>query len=437
MLILALAGCGQPSSRQDIPFAPPDAASLRHKGPIEHVVVIVQENRTVDDLFQFLPRARTQSWGLDSANRRVPLQPESLTVPYDIKHNHRVAWETEYNNGAMNGFNLDPSHCTNPGHCPSSYLRAYGYVPQSEVKPYYAMAEAYTFADEMFQTNQGPSFPAHQYLVSGTSTTYDGSPFRASENTGKRLGGCDSPPGTDVPVIDDEGKEHHSVFPCFDRRSIFTLLDDAGISWEYYQAFTGAHTFNAVDALKPIWNKKREYRANVIVPPSEVLKHINNRHLASVVYVTPTAAASDHPGRTDGSGPSWVASVVNAIGESPYWHNTAIIVTWDDWGGWYDHVKPSVRDSYELGFRVPMIVISPYAKRGYVSHVPYEFGSILKFIEETFALGSLGTTDAAANDLSDCFDFSAAPKAFEPIAAKYDASYFLRQPVDSSTPDDD
>ena len=117
------------------------------------------------------------------------------------------------------------------------------------------------------------------------------------------------------------------------------------------------------------------------------------------------SAASDHAGGTDGSGPSWVASVVNAVGESQYWNDTVVFVVWDDWAGWYDHVRPPMYNSYELGFRVPLIVISRYAKKGFVSHRLYEFGSILKFIEVHFALGSLGTTDARSDDLSDFFDY--------------------------------
>ena len=112
-------------------------------------------------------------------------------------------------------------------------------------------------------------------------------------------------------------------------------------------------------------------------------------------------------------------------------------MVWDDWGGWYDHVPPQIYNSYELGFRVPMIVVSPYAKRGYVSHTPYEFGSILKFIERTFDLASLGTTDVRANDLSDCFDFGAKPRVFKPIAAKYSARYFETLPISYENPDDD
>ncbi len=414
--------------------------ALRNAGAsqrIDHIIVIVQENRSVDDLFQFLPGANTQSWGLNSNNQRVSLEPDAITAPYDIEHNHDIAWRREYNNGAMNGFDRDLSVCSNHKRCPRHNVRAYGYVPQDEVQPYYTMAEEYAFGDKMFETSEAGSFPAHQYIVSGTSTIFDGAPDRASENPGHELGGCDSPPNTLVRVINEKGGERKKVYPCFDRRSIFTLLDSAGISWHYYQAHTGAHLWNAVDALEPIWSDTLEYEANVIVPPPQVLNDTKNGKLSSVVFVTPSAAQSDHADVTDGSGPSWVASVVNAVGESQYWKSSAIIVTWDDWGGWYDHVKPTVRNSLELGFRVPVIVISPYAKARYVSHTPLEFGSILKFIEETYDLGSLETTDRDANDLSDCFDFGQKPRKFQKIQSPLDAEYFLHLPDDPRSPDDE
>ncbi len=120
-----------------------------------------------------------------------------------------------------------------------------------------------------------------------------------------------------------------------------------------------------------------------------------------------------------------MASIVNAVGQSPYWQNTAIFITWDDWGGWFDHVQPQIYNSYELGFRVPLIVVSPYAKPGYVSHVQHEYGSILKYIEETFGLPSLGYTDARADDLADCFNYGQTPTPFQVITADRRAQYFL------------
>ncbi len=459
VLVVVLAGCAQEtgtrSSSQGLapalsaPFRKSDvrthfrAGGARPglgSGKISHVVIIIQENRTPDDLFSGLPGAHTEKSGLNSAGERVKLQPEPLTAPYDVDHSH-PAFETAYDSGKMDGFNIERSTCLSKTHaCVDEYLRAYAYVPRQEVQPYFTMATEYAFGDKMFASNSGPSFPAHQYLVSGTSTIEQGSSLRASENpvspTLKFEGGCDSPTGSLVMLIDANGTEDQQMYPCFDRPALTDLLDAQSLSWRYYQAHPGSGLWNALDAIKHIRDSP-EYSTHVVTPPSQVLTDIANGALASVVWITPTPKASDHAGVTNGSGPSWVASVVNAIGESQYWNNTAIFVTWDDWGGWFDHVKPPQYNSYELGFRVPLIVISPYAKQSYVSHHQHEFGSILKFVEQTFGLGSLGTTDVRADNLADCFDFSQNPRAFTPIPSSYGRKYFLSQPPSLENPDDD
>ncbi len=267
-----------------------------------------------------------------------------------------------------------------------------------------------------------------------------GSSERAAENPltpgGDFTGGCDAPQGSLVALIDPTGKESQAAFPCFDRPSLTDLIDAQSLTWRYYQQHSGAGLWNGPDAIAHIWDSP-EFKTDVVTPPYQVVTDITSGHLATVSWVTPTAAESDHAGTNDGSGPSWVATIVNAVGQSPYWNDSAIFVVWDDWGGWYDHVAPPQYNSYELGFRVPLIVISPYAKRGYVSHKQHEFGSILKFVEETFALGSLGTTDLRADDLADCFAFSKEPRRFTPIATRYPPSYFRRQSPSGPSPDDD
>ncbi len=416
-------------------------ASLHHlSSTIQHIVIIVQENRSPDNLFNGLPGADTVQYGMNSNGEQVPLDPIPLTAPYDISHQHS-AFEVEYAGGALDGFNLVKSTCRDRDGCPLSVRRAYAYVPQSDVQPYFTLATQYAFADRMFQTNQGPSFPAHQYILSGTSTIEQGSDLRAAENPrggeGDELtGGCDSPPDSSVLLIDPSGNENQSTYPCFDRPALTDLLEAQSLTWRYYVAHTGPGLWNAPDAIRHIRDSSG-YSTDVVHPPSRVLTDITSGKLATVSWVTPTLSASDHAGQTDGSGPSWVSSVVNAIGNSPYWSSTVIFVTWDDWGGWYDHVAPSQYNSYELGFRVPLIVISPYAKHGYVSHTQHEFGSILKFVEETFNLGSLGTTDVRADDLSDCFNFVQAPRAFKTISAPHGAAYFLHLPISTADPDDD
>ena len=409
------------------------------RGAITHIVIIVQENRTVDNLFNGLPGADTVQRGKNMRGRTVALEPISLTAPYDMSHRHE-AWRDDYHRGAMNGFSTEPENCHLPGQCPPRVTASYGYVPRTQTWQYWQMAEAFTFADELFQSNQGPSFPAHQYLISGTSTISDNSTLKASDNPDdsdgiSRQGGCDSVKSTRVKTIDPAGKDGKLVFPCFERKSIMDLMNKNGISWAYYQESGGAGQFHAPDAIKQI--RYGPSYDNVKWPSATVLRDIHKGRLAQVVFVTPSAKASDHPGRNNGTGPSWVASVVNAIGQSQYWRSTAIIVTWDDWGGWYDHVQPPVYNSYELGFRVPMIVVSPYARRKYVSHTQYEFGSILKFVEDTFALGSLGTTDKRATSIADCFAFDSPPANFQPIQTTLPPEYFERLPIDTEPADDD
>jgi len=414
-------------------------ASASWAGKIKHVVIIFQENRTLDNLFNGYPGADTQSWGLDHNGNRVQLTNVSMTAAYDVSHSH-ASFITEYAGGNMNGFDLAKSRCANSGSCPPPAQRAYAKVPKKEAKPYWDMAREWVLGDRMFQTNQGPSFPAHQYIISGTSTVENGSPLRAAENpkdaNGGGSGGCDSPPGTKVRLIDEQGNENQTVYPCFERATLTDLLEAKSIRWAYYEEKYGAGLWYALDAIQHIYQRP-DYRSTVLAPADRALEDVLNGNLRPVTWITPAAPDSDHAKVTDGSGPSWVTSIVNAIGESKDWKTTAIFVTWDDWGGWYDHVSPPMYDSYELGFRVPLLVISPYAKQGYISHQQHEFGSILKFTELTFGLDSLNTTDERADDLGDCFDFTQSPRKFHRIHAPIGPGYFKHRPPSNVSPDDD
>ena len=181
---------------------------------------------------------------------------------------------------------------------------------------------------------------------------------------------------------------------------------------------------------------------NVISPQTHILTDAYAGELPGVAWVTPDWQDSDHTGSGDDRGPSWVTSVVNAIGESPDWNSTAIFVLWDDWGGWYDNVAPPQLDFRGLGLRVPCIVISPYARSGYVSHTQYEYGSILKTVEEIFGLGPIGPTsrgftDTRAASMLDVFDFTQRPRAFTPIRARYPPSVFLHERPSFVAPDRD
>jgi phospholipase C len=427
--ILALHGCAVAPSSPTPPLP-----------KIQHIVVIVQENRTPDNLFHGLPNADIADSGLNSAGKTIPLTPIGLSTHYDLSHAH-AAFVAMYHRGKMDGADKIPISCqARVTDCPPPNPQ-FRYVDPAEVQPYFEMAERYTFADRMFQTNQGPSFPAHQFIISGTSKPTVTSDLFAAENVSlprkhgaNTAAGCAGPIGETVSMIDPMGREDTSQFPCFEHATLVDLLDSHGITWRYY-APSGGSIWTGPNAIRHLrfgtdWQK-------IIIPQTKVLTDIGNGDLPQVTWVIPNGRYSDHPLLNEGSGPSWVASIVNAIGNSTYWSSTAILITWDDWGGWYDHVAPTILNSYEYGFRVPLIVVSPYAKRGYVSHVTHDFGSLLRFAEVTFQLPTLGYADSQADDLSDCFDFTQTPASFRPFAAKFDASYFLRDARPPLDPDDD
>ena len=193
--------------------------------------------------------------------------------------------------------------------------------------------------------------------------------------------------------------------------------------------------WSAYDANKYVYNGA-DWKSDVIAPQSQFLTDVSNGKLRQITWVTPTWMNSDHPGTGSNTGPQWVASVVNAVGQSKYWDSTAIFIFWDDYGGWYDPEPPAYVDSGGLGFRLPMIIVSPYAKQGYVSHVHYEHGSILKFVEDQFGLGRLSASDKrAASPEKDCFNFKAAPRKFQVIPTVLGKDYFLHQPPDYRLPD--
>jgi len=180
---------------------------------------------------------------------------------------------------------------------------------------------------------------------------------------------------------------------------------------------------------------------NVKSPETNIFNDIAQNDLPAVSWVVPSWINSDHAGSRSAKGPDWVGSVVNAVGESPYWNSTVVVVLWDDWGGWYDHFPPPqypdphTRAFEGLGFRVPAIVISPYAKAGYVSHRQHEVASTLHLIEAVFGLQSLGGADARADAFGDMFDFSQSPIRFRPIPTRIHARDFARQPPSNEPPD--
>lgn len=460
--LVSLNGCGGAGSSPGQNPPPP--------GTIKHVVVIFQENRSTDNLFQdqvLIGRgADIAGSGKDSHGNTIPLKKISLAVDYDPGHSHdafnKMCDLNSSGQCQMDGADLIAVHCS-PGakDCPAPDL-TFAYVDPVEAAPYFQLAEQYTFADRMFQTNQGPSFPAHQFIISGTSAPSSASNLFASENAynpggGAPNAGCDAPAADNVALIDPTGNENSNspIYPCFEHQTLTDLLEAKGDAWRYYTPSSPA-IWTGPEAIQHICGPNQpppngtacvgsDWTNHVILNQKQILTDITNNQLQDVSWVIPDGTDSDHAGTSGTSGPSWVASVVNAIGNSPYWADTAIFITWDDWGGWYDHVPPPQvlvncaqwGCGYVYGFRVPLIVVSPYAKAQYISHAQHDFGSILKFIEGTFSLPSLGYADAAADDLSDCFNFNQTPLKFQTIQSPLKVQDFLNRHTAPKDPDDD
>jgi len=490
----------------------------------KHVILIIQENRSPDNLFQGLCAVGScgtgtnqydiQSTWTDPTGASHPLESVGLAANYDLSHNHQ---------GTVDGFNFEfdtpgiavPPHCgTNVFGCGPDDAQ-FKFVSNTPVTntdgskghlldPYVTLAFQYGWANRMFQTNQGPSYPAHQYLFGATSAPGATEALtQANDSTGVFIAengpftnvGCaaiNNPqvqlirPIIPMPLNPPFGTETagDTVSPCFDHVTMSDLFDMKSLPWRYYAptepnkggANIAGGIWTAPNSLSHICTPVNNQctgpdwtvgAANgyVDLHPADVLTDIQNCKLQSMSWVIPDGRWSDHPGGGQGTGPAWVAAIVNAIGNSKvnsacnYWDDpnnaTAIFITWDDWGGWFDHVPPvilvdkpgSYKDQYDyqLGFRVPLIVVSAYtgtASAGIINNNQHDFGSILKAIEGIFALpggeGALGFADKRAlNDLSAFFNFNQTPHPFTTIPAVLDASDFINATGVPEAPDND
>lgn len=499
----------------------------------KHVVVIFQENRTPDNLFHGLTPKCTMNasncttqltttcydiatCGLSNqSGTDVPITLTSVQLAntYDLSHAHTAFVQM---------CDLGPNGCQNDGAwqiectpnknttCPVNSPPTnpqYRFVDNSSgtVQPYLDMAMQYGWGNAMFQTNQGPSLPAHQFIFGATSapTAQDdangtfisenpGAPMNAnykpnqdtgclaplnefstviSPNTGSCPSGCtcfNSNTVKECKLVNDP-----LGTLCFQHATVPTLLSPQVTSWKYYgpQVTTNPNGSNPegsiwmapasiIDICQPdptfttcTGPAFTGANPNVDLNPADVLKDIGNCNLANISWVIPKGQNSDHAGTNTGGGPSWVASIVNTIGSNTtcdttngntgYWFDTAIIITWDDWGGWTDHVPPQIlsgsQGTYQYGFRVPLVVISAYTPKGYINNNQHDFGSVVRFIESVFNIeeGALNFADArATNDLHAFFSLTT-PRGFTMINAPISATFFLNDTTPATFPDDD
>jgi phospholipase C len=424
---LMLAGCAS-GAQTALPYMRSDAAvravNATGAGKIKHVIFIVQENRSFDNLFQGYPGADTASQGMNSYGQTITLTPSSLKTVYVIDHSAYAMFAACNGTGSlqgtncqMNGFNNEPTYGgpANP---------QYVYVPHSESKPYFDMAHEWVVGDRMFQSQVDESFVAHQYVIAA----------QAQSSVDLPLGywGCAGGSYDTVSTItqgrDPDGPAQQA---CFDYQTLGDELDKANLSWRFYAVHYGddrggnGGTWSAYQAVKHIFDGP-DWKKDVISPNWKFITDVHKGHLANFTWITPECAESDHLECGGGYGPSWVSALVDTVGESKFWDSTAIFVQWDDWGGFYDHVAPPFQDYDGNGFRVPLLVISPYARKQYVSHVQYETASVLRFAEDLYGLNQLSKADErATSPAADCFDFSQKPRRFVEIKAPYPAKFFL------------
>jgi phospholipase C len=405
--------------------------------PIKHVVIIVQENRSFNNLFYGFPGARTATYGYTTSGKKIALRPLSLATNWDIVHDLDAFFAAcnakrglPGTHCRMNGFNKEELTCgsTCPPHA------QYSYVPHDEIKPYFFMGQHYVLADEMFASNlDASSFVSHQYIIAAQASSSVNYPSNSWGCLGTQRYGVD-----EIQTITLQREYGDSIQMCWDNDTIGAEMDKAGESWAYYAATVsnefGGGIWSAYQNIDPIFNGQ-DWSADVISPPTNFLTDVKAGELRDLTWITPTFTNSDHAGSNSLTGPHWVASLVNAIGKSKYWNSTAIFIFWDDYGGWYDPVPPKMLDYDGLGFRIPMLIVSAYAKDGYVDHTHYEHGSILKFVEQLFDLPTLSKSDARATAPYNAFDFTKPPRAFREIPSSHDAEFFKRQPADHRDPD--
>ncbi len=424
-----LCACSMAAVSGGVPASKLQPEAFNNVSPIRHVVFIIQENRSFNNLFMGFPGAKTSKFGFDETGDKIRLHSQSLATGWDIDHSSYSFFidcdgqsSLPGTDCKMDGWNDEQAGLGAPKNF------AYAYTPLSEIHAYWQLAKAYVLADNMFQSQLDGSFVAHQYAVAAFASDSVDGPASAW--------GCEGGKTDTILTLTQQRTYGKPIRACYSNPTIGIDADAAGITWRFYAgAVLGdGGIWSAYQADRQVFHRA-DWRADVINPPARFLRDIGAGKLANITWITPTYVTSDHAGLVASKGPAWVASLVNAIGESKFWKSTAIFIMWDDWGGWFDPVQPVYEDYDGLGFRVPLIIVSPYARKGYVTHVQYETASVLRYMEDNFGLPHLAASDERANDpASDAFDYSQRPRKFEKVSGGKPAAYWLELERSTAAP---
>jgi phospholipase C len=374
-------------------------ARARHapSTPIRHLIVLMQENHTYDNYFgtykrgDGLPRQTCMPRNLTNAGAGCvkPFAIRNRPVR-DLGHTADV-FRAQYNDGRMNGFVDAFRRLGVEGSL------AMGHYDGQDIPFYWNLADRFVLFDRFFSSAAGGSTWNHMFAVTGT-------------------------PGN--PKVDAVPANGFGNLPL-----IFDRLQAAGVSWKFYvQNYDPRITYRSRVSTdrgsQIVWVPPLDYARYIdnralfshIVDLSQYYKDLNAGKLPEVSYIAPSGS-SEHPPGSIQAGERFVRTLLNSLMSSTYWTHSAFIWSYDDWGGWYDHVKPPKVDKFGYGFRVPALLVSPYARAGFTDHTTLDFTSILKFIEQNWNLKPLAARDARANSIRGAFDFSRGPREPAIVAA--------------------
>jgi phospholipase C len=386
------------------PTSADSVVATETRWPIKRVIYVMLENRSFDNLFGRFPGANGATIGV-KFGAEVELMPCPSWLPGDLPHD-RAAHLNDVNGGMYDGFGSgqfgDPW--------------AYTAFEGDKVPVYWQLAREHVLCDNFFSSVGGPSYPNHFFFVAGQSGGALDNPENIEvreEEGGKRFKswGCDAVGDNVFVLVKDELGNLTKHDSCFDFRTVPEQLEEAGVSWAYYSAgpYQSGYFWNALNGVAGVYHTDL-WRDETIRPVDRIVKDVDEGKMPSVTWVTPRFELSDHPPESTCFAQNWLADLVNAVMRSDGWKHTAMFITWDEWGGCYDHVPPPEVDDLGLGFRVPTLVVSPYAKKGYVDDAEGEFSTPLKFIEDNWGLPYLTQRIERTHNFEHVFDFGRNPR---------------------------
>ena len=371
--------------------------------PIKRVVYLMLENRSFDNIFGGFPGVNGTKVGV-SYGREVPLHPCPDWLPGDLPHDHAAALNC-LNGGAMDGF----------GNGMYGAYFSYTQLQERQIPNYWLWAREYALSDNFFASAFGPSYPNHFFFIAGQAGGAIDNPEnittrKMADGRTFKSWGCDAV-GDDVFVfVKDEHGNLTKHTSCFDFTTVGEQLSGIGVDWAYYAAPPGepGYFWNAYNGVSGVFHSDLWHRHTRDV--NRLLQDIEAERLPAVTWITPRFQLSDHPPFSTSGAHNWVTDIVNGLMRSDMWEHTAIFVTWDEWGGFYDHVTPKPVDDVGFGYRVPLLTISPYARRGLIDDEVGEFSTPLRFIADNWGLPYLTHRIAKTHNMEHLFDFGGDPR---------------------------